>query len=78
MPISIDDLKKLFSFLNRANAPECDHNTLKETVKFLKLRNLDPDVIVPWLKDRGGNCDCEVLFNVYDEIGDLVGWHLDK
>lgn len=74
--MSIDVLKNLLSFLNRENAPECDH-TLKETIGFIQSNDLDPDVIVPWLIEHGGGCDCEVVFNVYDDVGDIVGWHLD-
>ena len=76
IPMSIDVLKNLLSFLSRENAPECDH-TLKETIGFIQSNDLDPDVIVPWLIDHGGGCDCEVIFNVYDDVGDIVGWHLD-
>ncbi|WP_144395620.1 DUF2695 domain-containing protein [Pleionea sediminis] len=77
LPMSIDDLKDLLSFLNRESAPECDH-TLKEAIEFIKSRNLDPEVIVPWLGEHGGFCDCEVIFNVYDDVGDIVGWHLEE
>ncbi len=77
IPMEIDQLKALLSYLNRDDAPECDH-TLRETVEFLRSRNLDPDTIVPWLLDHGGGCDCEVIYNVYDEVGDIVGWHLDE
>jgi hypothetical protein len=77
IPMKIDDLKELLSFLNRASAPACDH-TLKETQQFLESRNLDARTIVPWLKEHGGHCDCEAVYNVYDDVGDIVGWHLDE
>ena len=77
IPMGIVELKDLLSYLNRADAPECDH-TLKETMEYVKSKSLDPDKIVPWLNEHGGYCDCEVISNVYDDVGDIVGWHLDK
>jgi len=77
IPMSIEGLKNLLSFLNRKEAPECDH-TLKETEKYIKSHDLDAARIVPWLIEHGGGCDCEVIFNVYDDVGDIVGWHLNE
>ena len=77
IPMSIDELKGLFSHLNRESAPECDH-TLKGTIEFLNAKQLKPEVVVPWLGEHGGFCDCEVIYNVYDDLGDIVGWHLDE
>lgn len=76
MPMRLEELKDLLRFLNREEAPECDH-TLKETKEYLKSHNLDSNIIVPWLIEHGGGCDCEVIYNVYDDVGDIVGWHLD-
>ena len=77
IPLGINELKNLLSHLNRESAPECDH-TLKETIEFLKSNKLNPEVVVPWLGEHGGFCDCEVIYNVYDDVGDIVGWHLDE
>ena len=77
IPMSIEELKSLLSYLNRVDAPECDH-TLKESIHFLESHNLNPEVVVPWLIEHGGGCDCEVIYNVYDDVGEIVGWHLDN
>ncbi|BAZ94903.1 uncharacterized protein FOKN1_2532 [Thiohalobacter thiocyanaticus] len=77
IPMGIEELKSLLSFLNREDAPECDH-TLKESIEFLEANNLNPELVVPWLIEHGGGCDCEVIYNVYDDVGDIVGWHLDE
>lgn len=77
LPMSIEQLQALFVFLDREDAPDCDH-TLAQTNQFLASRNLDSDSIRPWLNDHGGFCDCEVLANVYDEVGDLIGWPLEQ
>ena len=76
MPISKDDLKDLFDYLDRPNPPPCDH-TLQDTIKFLQKRNLDVDKIVPWLNEYGGFCDCEVIYNVDDAWGEYVGREFD-
>ena len=72
MPISKEDLKELFDFLDRPNPPECDH-TLKETIEFLDKKGLDKDAIIPWLNEYGGYCDCEVIYNVDDKWGEFAG-----
>lgn len=72
MPISKSDLKALFDYLDRPNPPPCDR-TFKETIEFLEKHNLNKDVIIPWLNEYGGYCDCEVIFNVDDKWGEYVG-----
>ena len=77
IPMTIDQLKEFLSFLNRPDAPPCDH-TLRETIEWIEKNNFNPEKVIPWLRDHGGFCDCEVIFNVYDAVGDIVGWHLDE
>lgn len=77
IPISVDNLKDLFTYLNRGSAPECNH-TLRGAIEFIESRNLDLEVIIKWLGEHGGFCDCEVIYNVYDDVGDIVGWHLEE
>jgi hypothetical protein len=77
LPIDIATLKDLLSYLNKDPAPPCSH-THQETIEFLKSRDIDPAKVIPWLQRHGGYCDCEVIYNVYDKVGDLVGWHLDE
>ena len=72
MPISKEDLKELFDFLDRPNPPACDH-TLKETIEFLNKKGLDIGTIIPWLNENGGYCDCEVIYNVDEKWGEFVG-----
>ena len=64
-------LKELFDFLDREGASPCDH-TLRETIEFLRERDLDVGRIVPWLQEHGGYCDCEVIYNVEDIFGEIV------
>lgn len=71
MPISKADLKALIEFLGNHDFI-CDHS-FKETIAFLEKRGLDKNKIIPWLNEYGGNCDCEVVFNVEDAWGEYVG-----
>jgi uncharacterized protein DUF2695 len=77
LPMPLAQLKALFSFLDRTDAPPCDHS-LTRTRAFLNQQGLASEQVVPWLNEHGGYCDCEVLANVHDEVGDLIGWHLDE
>ena len=72
IPMPHQDLRDLFDHLDRPNAPQCDHS-LRETIEFLQKRGLDVDRIVPWLREYGGYCDCEVIYNVDDKFGEIVG-----
>ena len=72
MPLSKEDLKELFDYLDRPDPPPCDH-TLRETISFLGKKKLDVKRVVPWLKEHGGYCDCEVIFNVDDKFAELIG-----
>ena len=76
LPVDVSTLKDLLSYLNKDPAPPCNH-THRETIEFLKSRNIAPASVIPWLQAHGGFCDCEVIYNVYDAVGDLIGWHLD-
>lgn len=72
IPMPHRDLRALFDHLDRDGAPECDH-TLRETVEFLQKRGLDVERIVLWLREHGGYCDCEVIYNVEEKFGEIVG-----
>ena len=72
IPMPHVDLRALFDFLDREGAQQCDH-TLRETIQFLRQRGLDVERVVPWLRAHGGYCDCEVIFNVEDKFGQIVG-----
>jgi hypothetical protein len=72
IPMPHQDLRDLFNYLDRETAPPCDH-TLRETIAFLQQRGLDVNRIVPWLRENGGYCDCEVIYNVEEKFGKIVG-----
>lgn len=72
MPISMSmsQLTELFDHLDVALAEGCDH-TLRFTVAYLRSHGLSEDLIIPWLQEYGGYCDCEVLANVEERWGQL-------
>lgn len=72
IPLAHEVLRDLFDYLDRENPPPCDH-TLRETVEFLTTRGIDPHRVVPWLQSHGGYCDCEVIYNVEEKFGEIVG-----
>jgi hypothetical protein len=74
-PLSLQQLTDLFSRLNAKS--QCDH-TFSDTRIFAEQHRLDVGRLVLWLQERGAHCDCEVVYNVYDEFGLLVGWHLSE
>lgn len=69
MPMKPQQLHKLLGFLNRA-ARNCDHTT-KVTEQFLASEKLKAAVVLPWLSEHGGFCDCEVLANL-SEVSEIV------
>ena len=71
IPVSKTDLQELFDHLDVSLAESCDH-TFRFTTAFLERRKLDVQRVIPWLREHGGHCDCEVLANVEDEFGDLI------
>jgi Protein of unknown function (DUF2695) len=71
IPISHEDLRDLFNHLDRGGI-ECDH-TLRETIAFLEARHLDVERVTAWLREYGGFCDCEVIYNVDEKFGEIVG-----
>ncbi len=72
LPLPKTELAALFDRLDeRLGDDDCDH-TLRHTAAFLAERGLDADAVLPWLRESGGYCDCEVLANVESEWGDRL------
>jgi hypothetical protein len=68
LPVSKETLWALFDYLDEALADGCDHS-LWLTEQFLSSHNIQPELVIPWLGEYGGFCDCEVLANVADRWG---------
>ncbi len=65
LPLPLEALRALFDHLDDALGAGCDHS-LRFTTQFLQQQVLDEQAVIPWLRDHGGYCDCEVLANVED------------
>jgi hypothetical protein len=68
MLISREHLAQLFNHLDVSLAKGCDHS-LRFTRTFLCAKELSEALIIPWLGEYGGYCDCEVLANVAERWG---------
>lgn len=65
LPISRVDFQNLFDFLDeKLSNQECDDNLAFTYDFFLKNEFKNIEEIENWLKNNGGYCDCEVLYNV--------------
>ena len=73
LPVSVENFKALFDYLDKQlSENDCDHS-LKFSIGFLQSLNLDNiQLIIEWLKDNGGCCDCEVLANVEEKFDDYA------
>jgi hypothetical protein len=71
-PLSREDLKALFDYLDRPNPEPCTQ-TFKETMGFLESHNLPVEKTIEWLEFNGAGCDCEVIFNREAEWGEWAG-----
>ena len=49
----------------------CD-GTLKLTRRWMRVHGINEATTIPELEERGGYCDCEVLFNVADAPRDWL------
>lgn len=68
----LQDLRDLFVPLDQEAPAGCNH-ILRVTAEFLQKRGLETESIIPWLREHGGYCDCEVLANVEDEFTEILG-----
>ncbi len=71
MQLSVLELRALLNHLDTVLASGCDH-TLNETLIFLTAQKLEPSLVIPWLQEHGGYCDCEVLANVESDYESIL------
>ena len=74
-PIPHETLRELFEFLDAAaqRGVACDH-TLRLAKQFTESRRLPAEPLLDWLRANGGGCDCEIMFNVSAQWGEIVGY----
>lgn len=65
LPITRDQFKSLFDYLDFALQEEICNDDYVITSRFLNLICPDKEAeVIGWLLDHNGFCDCEVLANV--------------
>ena len=45
----------------------CDHSLIF-TREFLEKQKVDVEIVLDWIVNEGGGCDCEVLYNVEERF----------
>lgn len=71
-PAPILALKVLFDFMDgRLSQDDCD-DTLRFAREYLRQSSLDENLVVKWLEEHGGYCDCEALNNVESIVADAL------
>lgn len=68
LPMSRDKFKSLFDYLDLALGEETCNDDHTISIRFLNLIGEDEDVVIPWLIDNDGYCDCETLANVEEKF----------
>jgi hypothetical protein len=73
MPFSPAVARTFFDKVDDAlKADSCRHD-LRHTLAACEELALSPDALLPWLYERGGGCDCEVIANVEEQVEDAIG-----
>jgi len=71
LPMSRDFFKRLFDYLDIQLGEKACDNTLLLTAHFLKTNTItNTEIIIRWIQEHGGGCDCEVLANIEDSFED--------
>jgi len=72
LPLPVPELKAMFDMLD-AELPRkgCDHSR-RLTHAWLASRGHEVQRVLTWLDTQGGYCDCEILANVEERVGDAT------
>lgn len=68
LPMSRELFHQLFDFLDEKLGDSDCNNDLRFTKEFLSNNHVHEEVVLPWLLEHGGGCDCEVLNNVEERF----------
>lgn len=65
LPMSRDQFKQLFDCLDAYLKKQCcDHSTRHTLKTIVEMKLENNEAIIQWMREHGGYCDCEVLWNV--------------
>ena len=68
LPMPLDLFSKLFDYLDRQLEENGCKDNFALTEIFLQANNVDKNIVIPWLREHGGHCDCEILANVEEKF----------
>jgi hypothetical protein len=69
LPTSRDNFKQLFDYLDfELEKRECDDTNGLTKTFFNQIKLDNSDIILEWLAEKGGYCDCEILANVEEQF----------
>ena len=68
LPVLQEFMRRLDQMLSESDG--CDHS-LAKTEAASKSLNLEPSQIVEWVRNWGGYCDCEVIYNVDEKVDEI-------
>lgn len=69
LPVSREIFHSLFDFLDEELEKNGCDDRLKLTQQFLETNHIENiEQVENWLKENGGFCDCEVLYNVEEKF----------
>jgi hypothetical protein len=67
-PLPPELVEALFAHVSaRVSRSGCGHS-LTATEEWIADKGVDRDVVVSWLEENGGYCDCEVVGNAADHF----------
>ena len=67
-PLPDLDIERLFDYLDREIARNgCDH-THRKTRAWAESNGHSEVILIDWVCENGGYCDCEALANTYDHF----------
>ncbi len=68
LPMSSTSFVELFDYLDEELAHQACDDTTKLTKAFLDRLGSNTTVVLAWLADKGGHCDCEILASVEEKF----------
>lgn len=68
LPMSREKFQSLFDYIDIALREEKCNDDHTISIRFLNLIGEDEEVVIPWLIDNDGFCDCETLANVEEKF----------
>jgi len=73
MPIGAVSARNLFDMVGDSLEMDSCHDDLRHTLAACEVLGFSADSVLPWLRQQGAGCDCEVLANVEEHVESATG-----